>query len=254
MRKDEAQGGHQRNTSRKLMTERSQKSTETRSHQHHLVKKLKSEITCFKCYHKGHYAAESTKENYSCTTKNHKPEPQFDRKGQVNGGPVVKMKIDTGCARTKIHTSIIPPVCIKESTIEMIAATVETRYYKLADLTLMMNGEQYNVEAAVLDKLPVPVLLGKDLPLVKFIVDGLTKVQVAVYTTERNRVEDTEGPACDDNLTSPPEENIAVMTRCQARTQVEAEEQTQREEQKSQGRPTLVQGNGLKTHDQNMNR
>ena len=57
------------------------------------------------------------------------------------------MKIDTGCARTTIHTSLIPPVCIKESTIE-IAATGETRNYKMGVLTLTINGEQYNVEAA----------------------------------------------------------------------------------------------------------
>ena len=77
------------------------------------------------------------------------------------------------------------------------------------------------------DELPVPVLLGKDLPLVKFIVDGLTKDQLVTYTTRGNGVEDTEGPAHDDNSTSPPEENLAVMTRGQARTQTETEEQTQ---------------------------
>ena len=60
----------------------------------------------------------------------------------------MKMK-DTECARTTIHTSLTPPVCIKESMIEMIAATRETCNYKLPDLTLTINGEQYNVEAAV---------------------------------------------------------------------------------------------------------
>ena len=108
----------------------------------------------------------------------------------------------------------------------MIAATGETQNYKLADLTLTINGERYNVEAVVADELPVPVLLGKDLPLVKFIVDGLTKDQLAACTTKGNSVEDTEGPARDDNPTSSPEENLALMTRGQTQTQTEAEEQT----------------------------
>ena len=108
---------------RRPTAEKFQKSTETENNQHYPVKKPKSEITCSKCHKKGHYAAECTEENYSCTTKNHKPEPQFDRKGRVNEGPVVKMKVDTGCARTTIHTSLISPICIKEDTIEMIAAT-----------------------------------------------------------------------------------------------------------------------------------
>ena len=123
-------------------------------------------MICFKCHKKGQYAAECTEENYSCTTKNHKPEPQFNREGQVNKGPVVKMKINTGCARITIHTSLIRPVCIKEYIIEMIAATGEACNNKLADLTLTINEERYAVEAAVADELPVPVLLGKDLPLV----------------------------------------------------------------------------------------
>ena len=141
------------------MMERSQMSTEKGGHQHHLVKKLKSEITCFKCHHKGYSAAECTEENYSCTTRNHKPEPQFDRKGRSNGGPVVMMKMDMGCATTTIHNSLIPLVCIKESMIEIIASTGETCNYKLVDLTLTINGKRYNVEAAVADELPVPVLL-----------------------------------------------------------------------------------------------
>ena len=108
----------------------------------------------------------------------------------------------------------------------MIAATGESHNYKLADLILTINGERYNVEAAVADELPAPVLLGKDLPLVKFIIDGLTKDQLAACTTKGNSVEDTEGPAHDDNPTSPPEDNLAIMTRGQAQTQTEAEDQT----------------------------
>ena len=102
------------------------------------------------------------------------------------------MKIDTGCARTTIHTSLIPPLCIKERMIDMIAATGENCNNKLADLTLTINGERYNVEPAVADELPVPVLLGKDLPLVKYIVDGLMKDQLAAYTTKGNSVKDTK--------------------------------------------------------------
>ena len=53
----------------------------------------------------------------------------------------------------------------------------------------------------------------------------MTKDQLAAYTTKGNSAEDTKG---DDNPTSPPEDNLAVMTRGQARTQTEAKEQTQR--------------------------
>ena len=74
------------------------------------------------------------------------------------------------------------------------------------------------MEAAVADELPVPVLLGKELSLEKFIIDGLTKDQLAAYTTKGNSVEDTKDLTCDDNPTSPPEKNLAVMTRGQART------------------------------------
>ena len=99
---------------------------------------------------------------------------------------------------TAIHTSLIPPVCIKEDTIETIAATGEVRNYKLADLGLTINGEKHVMEAAVADELPVPALLGKDLPLVKPIVNGLTRDQLAEYMTKTNRVKDTESPKRDD--------------------------------------------------------
>ena len=87
------------------------------------------------------------------------------------------MKIDTRCHP---HQSD-PSVCIKKSTVGMIVATGEAHNYKLADLTLAINGMQYAVEA---DELPILMLLGTDLLIVKLIVNGLKKDQLAVYTTK----------------------------------------------------------------------
>lgn len=143
------------------------------------------------------------------------------------------MKINTGCARITIHTSLIPPVCINEDTTEMIAATGEACNNKLVDLTLTINKEKYAVEAAVADELPISVLLGKDLLLVKLIVNGLTKEQLVAYSSKTTRVEDTESSAHEDSPTSSPEENLAIIIREQAWRQAEAEQQTQREEQEA---------------------
>ena len=78
----------------------------------------------------------------------------------------------------------------------------------MADVELEVNGALYRVEAAVSEKLPVPVLLGKDLPLQKLIVQQLSREEIDRCLDADHR-----------------EEAFAVMTRGQQHAVEEADAQ-----------------------------
>ena len=81
----------------------------------------------------------------------------------------------------------------------------------------------YCVEVAVVKKLPVPVLLGRDLPWKKLIVQQMTPEELESY-----RLPDRK------------EETYAVITRSQQRAMREAEEQQESEEADALGAATQL--------------
>ena len=86
------------------------------------------------------------------------------RNGTVEGTPV-KMLLDTGSARTLVRRELVPEGKVLVGQVVAVrCAHGDNICYPLADVEVRVGGRQLTVGAGVSDWLPVPVLLGRDVP------------------------------------------------------------------------------------------
>ena len=81
----------------------------------------------------------------------------------MDGGPKVKMIVDTGCSRTTVRMDLVSPSKVQENTRDSQITNGEWINCKLAEVELEIEGEKYSTEVAIAEHLAVPVLLGRDL-------------------------------------------------------------------------------------------
>ena len=87
------------------------------------------------------------------------------RNGSVEGRQVEGILLDTGCALTMVRKELVPEEKIlMGDAVTIRCAHGDTVLYPLAALELEVDGISIPVEAAVSESLPVPVLLGRDVP------------------------------------------------------------------------------------------
>ena len=188
-------------------------------------------IKCFNCWEEGHVKANCPKPRDKAllctdpvTGAAQQPvrerEPGVYRSGQVEGQTVNEILLDTGCSRTMVRSELVPA----EKVLEEDSATVrcahgDTVLYPLADLELEVDGHHIRVEAAISETLPVAVLLGRDVPELAQLLGG--------------------GP-----LEEVPESKDAmvVVTRAQARRQLEEEILRREKELESGVQPKPLSG------------
>ena len=89
----------------------------------------------------------------------------MSRCGSVEGRAVTNIVLDTGCSKTLVWRDLVP----EERLVEGEAVTIhcahgDTVLYPVANLVIEVDGTPLQVDAAVLDTLPVAVLLGTDVP------------------------------------------------------------------------------------------
>ena len=106
--------------------------------------------------------------------------------GKVEGTPVKSVVLDTGCSRTLVRSNLVPQDKIMEGEVVAIrCAHGDTVLYPLALVHLEIKGHQIDVEAALSDTLPIPVLLGTDVPqLQDFIEQALFRDNQPVETED----------------------------------------------------------------------
>ena len=133
----------------------------------------------------------------------------------MEGQFVNEIVLDTACKRTMIHQELLPPEKIIEGDVATIrCAHGDTVLYPLANIEMKVDDQVIKVEAAVSATLPVPVLLGGDVPELKQLLGGNTQ---------------------SDSTES--EDFMVVVTRAQAKKQFE-EEIIRRERGKSCQEPS----------------
>ena len=186
--------------------------------------RYKKEVECYNCHQKGHIATRCPAAVLYCGVEkgtHHqqglgaRPKSEVYRSGWVEGQPVEKVLLDTGCSRTMVRQDLVPQHKILEGdSMTVRCAHGDTVLYPLVELEV--DGRSIRVEAAVSESLPVAVLLGTDVPELYQLLGG-------------------EAPE------SPTEEAMVVVTRAQARQQQDEEVARQNKELASGVQPRPVE-------------
>ena len=130
---------------------------------------------CFKCNELGHIALrcpenkesqemgqEKTYFSGHAEALNDNKPVEYCAQGKVEG-QLTELLLDTGCSKTMININLVPAEKIdKGKMISMQCAHGDMKQYPTAVLDIEINDKKYKVDAAVVDGLPRPVLLGRD--------------------------------------------------------------------------------------------
>ena len=128
------------------------------------------------------------------------------------------MIVDTGCSRTTVRKDLVSPSKVQGNTRNSQIANGEWINCKLAKVELEKKGENYSTEVAVAERLAVPVLLGRDLPIAQHLFN-----------------EDLR-----EILQKRQAQQFVVTTRARARRERAEEEQRLQEEALAQGQSRTI--------------
>ena len=100
-----------------------------------------------------------------CVGKDKYPgHPGVCRAGTVESVPVTDIMLDTGASRSLVRRDLVPSEKMNCGEVSICCGHGDTMVYPLAQVEIVVEGARYVVEAAVAEKLPVSVLLGRDVP------------------------------------------------------------------------------------------
>ena len=122
----------------------------------------------------------------------------------MEGKPVSNLILDTGATRTLVRSDLLPPSIRMEGEVTIRCAHGDAVTYPLAVST---GSKEFLVRAGISNTLPVPVLLGRDIPELLSLING---------TTDQNE-----------------EDAFLVTTRAQEKRQQETEQKLQEKEKES---------------------
>jgi predicted aspartyl protease len=108
---------------------------------------------------------------YLCVGKKQQPSHEVKKdlrvrhQGCVEGQTVQDILLDTGCTRTMVRADLVPPEHFLEGdAVTIQCARGDTVLYPIAIVAIQIGGLEMEVEAAISERLPVAVLLGKEVP------------------------------------------------------------------------------------------
>ena len=80
------------------------------------------------------------------------------RTGAVEETPVEDILLDTGAVNTMVHRDLVPVEKITQETVDIWCAHGDVVSYPIAEVSMRVGNYTFSVQAAVSDRLPVPVL------------------------------------------------------------------------------------------------
>ncbi|XP_035988756.1 uncharacterized protein LOC118561082 [Fundulus heteroclitus] len=106
-------------------------------------------------------------------------------------GKTLKALVDTGSVQTLVQRQFIPAnvVCTSE-TIPICCVHGDERFYPTADIYMEVQGQPYLLNVGVADKLPFPVVLGSDLPVLFDLVQDSHICNIAVTRSQVRQVDE----------------------------------------------------------------
>lgn len=108
-------------------------------------------------------------------------------------GKKIRALVDTGSTQTLVHRRYVPinTICTME-TIPICCVHGDEKHYPTADLYIEVQGQPFLLSVGVADKLPFPVVLGEDLPV---LYDLLKPAQTCNVVTRAQAKRTEEDPS-----------------------------------------------------------
>ena len=158
-------------------------------------------VKCFNCQQHGHIAAKcpakaalfngKQKDQVGGAALGEIPsEPPITAKGTVASTPVNDILLDTGAAKSMLHTRVVLNESLTGEKMVIRCAHGDSREYPLARVTVEVAGKSHTLLGAVSDTLLASVLLGRDMPNLKDLIavgDGKTEIEVLATTRAQAR-------------------------------------------------------------------
>ena len=126
-------------------------------------------VTCFNCNEKGHYASRCPRKALLCSSLSTTQADSLQKNrvyhnGTINGIFCKDILVDTGANKTLVRGDLVQPADVTDKSVTIHCAHGDSVSYPLARVKIELGGRQIAVEAAVAGRLPVPALLGWDIP------------------------------------------------------------------------------------------
>ena len=137
---------------------------------------------CFHCQQRGHFAAhcpnnatlycEGEDKSSVDVSAPHQGEKGIFRRGVVDGVYIKDILLDTGASRSMIREDILPPDHRVDGEVTIRCAHGDMVAYPLTAIAMDIGSRRFVVKAGVSRTLPVPVLLGRDVPELLQLLEG----------------------------------------------------------------------------------
>ena len=137
---------------------------------------------CFHCQQRGHFAAncpnnatlycEGEDKSSVDASAPHQGEKGIFRRGVVDGVYIKDILLDTGASRSMIREDILPPDHRVDGEVTIRCAHGDMVAYPLTAIAVDIGSRRFVVKAGVSRTLPVPVLLGRDVPELLQLLEG----------------------------------------------------------------------------------
>ena len=124
----------------------------------------REQVRCFRCHQKGHFANKCPTQHVLFTYRVPAGHNGLARAGAVEETPVDGVVLDTGAAKTMIHRDLVPVEKVSSETVNIQCAHGDIVSYPMAEVSMRVGDQPFTVQAAVSDRLPVPVLEGREVP------------------------------------------------------------------------------------------
>ena len=132
-------------------------------------------VTCYKCGNLGHYVRQCQKKALIKGSAMNKWIYAYQCTGTVNDITINKIQLETGTMKTSVHSKFVSKAMKTEDLIELWSPNGQKTRYPAARIKIVLDREGYNRQVAVATDLPVDVLLGVDVTLVRHILPWLRK-------------------------------------------------------------------------------
>ena len=120
---------------------------------------------CYNCQQRGHFANQCPSRAamfIQGTAPEHERGPSIS--GLVEGKPVSRILLDTGAATTMVHRDLVPTDKLTSESVPIRCAHGDVSSYPMAQVSMTIGKHTFPIKVAVSSSLPVPVLLGRDVP------------------------------------------------------------------------------------------